>query len=355
MFCLTALVLGSLSSPPATADAARSGEANEIDALVAPVALYPDRLLAKVLVASTYPLEVAEAAKWLQLNGGSPHRAGGGILQKQRWDASIKDLACVPRLIVMMNDHLDWTQNLGDAFLSRPAAVMKSVQTLRTEAVDKRFLRSNGYQNVVRIADDIEIQPLSTDQVHLPYYDPHALYAASKLPARLQPSWAPAPGYRYEGKNSFLPGVQVPASVWNTSVAWDEAGLYVNRQLRPGNRANPVRPPDRVVWKHDPAHRRGVNYSTAELRARYGQQSPSGADERRAFRGFSTGAQPPAFGPSDVQGGLRDASYEFNKHGGALDGVGDGAKVGAFSKRGHGSLSANTGSAKPKSENVLLP
>lgn len=338
----------------AEADDRTPGENRQIDALVAPVALYPDNLLAKVLIASTYPLEVTEAANWLQQNGGSPDGTRGGGLQKQRWDGSVKDIARIPRLIVMMNDHLDWAQTFGDLFLSRPAAVMDAVQALRAKAANSGFLRSNDFQKVIRARDGIEIREVRTDLLYLPYYDPYALHPSSE-PTRPQASWTPVPGYGNEGKISFLPGVPVSPAVWNTGLAWGERRVYVTRYRKPGNAGNPVRPSDRVSWQHDPAHRRGVSYSTPELRARYGRQSAAGAKARDAFRGYSAGAKRAGAPAKSVgQGGLRDTSY-FSKHGGALDGMGEGVQIGVFSRRGHQSLSDAGGSAKPKPAGPLRP
>lgn len=319
---------------------------SQVEALVAPIALYPDPLLAKILIASTYPLEVTEAANWLQQGSGSSRTPEG--VRSQRWDQSIKDIVSVPRVIVAMNDHLDWTQTLGDAFLSDPDAVLSTVQMLRAKAAASGVLRTNEIQKITSTKNGIEIQPVNSDVVRLPTYDPRSLYASPDASSRPQPSWAP-PGFTYSAKIVFLPGVAVPAELWDATIEWDRDQIYVSRNLRPGNRGNPMRAADRVAWQHDPEHRRGVNYSTPELRARYGGQSAPGVESRRAFRGL----QEPTEG--NEQGGLRDAGYHFRKHGGALDGIGDAAQTDNFSRRGHQSMAPASASSKSKPQDVFEP
>jgi len=330
----------------AQSDETKIDASSRIETLVAPVALYPDRLLAKILIASTYPLEVSEAANWLQQSAGSRGKAGD--MRSQQWDPNIRDISSIPRLIVMMNDHLDWTQRLGDAFLSDPAAVLNTVQGLRAKAVRAGLLHTNEIQKVVTADYGLEIRPVSVSVVHLPTYDPLSLQSSSKASLPPQPSWAPPPGASRDGRIAFLPAVAVPATVWDATIEWSKGQLTVARNLRPGNRGNPVHPAYRVAWQHDPEHRRGVNYSTPELRARYGEQSAPGLESRRAFRGL------PEASPADGQGGLHDAGY-FRKHGGALDGIGDATHIHEFSRRGHQSLAPAKASSKAKPQDTFQP
>jgi hypothetical protein len=340
-----------LTGPATAAPAESAGDADQIRSLIAPIALYPDPLVAKVLIASTYPLEVIEAATWMQQNGGSADGAVGGTLRMQRWDASIKDLARVRRVIVAMNDHIDWTQMLGDSLLSRPAAILDAIQSLRAKALSSGFLASSDDETVHADHDGIELRPARTDVASLPYYDPNALLG--KPSARLQALWPAPPGYRYQKKIAFLPGVLVPPTLWNAGIDWEERRIYFSRRLKPGNLGNPVRPPERIAWHHDPLHRRGVDYSTAELRARYGGAPAPDAQARRSFRGFS----PASSGPSGSAGqtGLTDTGFDFAKHGGAIDGVGEGTEIDTFSRRGHRSLTGPPVSGKPRPADTLQP
>ena len=345
--CMCAgMVVSAFLWPRAQSDETKIDANSRIEALVAPVALYPDRLLAKILIASTYPLEVAEAADWQQHSAGSRGKAGD--MRSQQWDPSIRDIASIPRLIVIMNDHLDWTQRLGDTFLSDPAAVLNTVQMLRAKAVRIGLLRTNEIQKVVTTTKGLEIRPVSFSLVRLPAYDPLSLQSPSNASLPPQPSWAPPPGASRDGRIAFLPAVAVPATVWDATIEWSKGQVYVARNLRPGNRGNPVHPADRVAWQHDPEHRRGVNYSTPELRARYGEQSAPGFESRRAFRGL------PAPAETNGQDALRDAGY-FRKHGGALDGIGDATHIDEFSRRGHQSLAPAKASSKAKPRDTFEP
>ena len=122
--------------PPAPAVApspgAKTFSQEELEQLLAPIALYPDALLAQVLMASTYPLEVVTAERWVKANPGLKDKALEDALQKQPWDASVKSLAVFPQVLTMMSEKIDWTQKLGDAFLAQQKEVMATVQSLRT-------------------------------------------------------------------------------------------------------------------------------------------------------------------------------------------------------------------------------
>jgi hypothetical protein len=124
-------------------------KAEEIEQLVAPIALYPDALLAQVLMASTYPLEVVEAARWAKANPKPKDQAIENALQTQTWDASVKSLTAFPQVLTMMNDKLDWTQKLGDACLAQQKEVMDAVQRLRGKAEAQGNLKTTKEQKVI--------------------------------------------------------------------------------------------------------------------------------------------------------------------------------------------------------------
>jgi hypothetical protein len=136
------------TSPPATsATQPASGQApaatktftqQDLDQLLAPIALYPDNLLAQILMASTYPLEVVLAARWLEANPNVKDKALEDAMQKQTWDPSVKGLTAVPQVLKQMDEKIDWTQKLGDAFLAQQADVMNTVQSLRAKANRER-------------------------------------------------------------------------------------------------------------------------------------------------------------------------------------------------------------------------
>jgi hypothetical protein len=120
----------------------------ELEQLAAPIALYPDALVAQILMASTYPLEVVEAARWSKANPGIKEKALEDAMQQQKWDPSVKSLAAFPQVLAMMNEKLDWTQKLGDAFLAQQKELMDSVQRLRQKAQAAGHLKSSKEQTV---------------------------------------------------------------------------------------------------------------------------------------------------------------------------------------------------------------
>src|SRR5690349_17503937 len=148
--------------------------------LVAPIALYPDTLLANVLMAATYPLEVVRAERWLKDNSKMKGDALKAAAEQQSWDSSVKALIATPSVLEMMNEQLDWTQKLGEAFLAQQQDVMDAVQRLRTKAYDRKKLVTTKEQ-VVTVRQDqsrqfIYIEPSSPDSIYVPYYEPQVVF-----------------------------------------------------------------------------------------------------------------------------------------------------------------------------------
>ncbi|MGZ8152550.1 MAG: DUF3300 domain-containing protein [Methylovulum sp.] len=189
---------------------------NTIESLVAPIALYPDPLLAEVLVASTYPLEVVQAARWLE------SKPDPNTVKSKNWDASIMRITAVPSVVSMMSEHLDWTTQLGDTFLAQPKEVMDAVQTLRKRASDAGFLKDSDLQKVTKetvsspeaapaeeggselkatpavlTREIITIQPAKEDTISVPSYNPEVVYAAplAAPPATTASYTAASPSY----------------------------------------------------------------------------------------------------------------------------------------------------------------
>src|SRR5207344_1764594 len=157
-----------------TAKPAAQFKPEELEAIVAPIALYPDALLAQVLMASTYPLEIVEAARWSKANPSLKEQALQDALQKQSWDPSVKSLAAFPTVLQMMNDKLDMTQKLGDAFLGQQKDVMLAVQRLRAKAQAAGNLKSGKEQTITTEQDGnttiIMIEPSQPNVVYVPSY-----------------------------------------------------------------------------------------------------------------------------------------------------------------------------------------
>ncbi|MEI8195677.1 MAG: DUF3300 domain-containing protein [Phycisphaerae bacterium] len=145
----------------------------QLDTLLGPIALYPDPLLAQVLPAATYPLEIVNAARWVQ----AYPNADESIIAAQAWEPSIKAIVHYPTVLKLLNDNLDWTQTLGVAFLNQPNDVMESIQRLRRQAQIVGALQSNQQQQVLIAGNAIEILPTDPQIIYVPIYDPQVVYA----------------------------------------------------------------------------------------------------------------------------------------------------------------------------------
>src|SRR5215471_5084212 len=164
---LLGLILVGLNTRSAQAEGAAqpTRTAAQLEQLVAPIALYPDAVLAQIFMASTYPLEVIEAARWSQANPDVKGQALENAMQQQSWDPSVKALTAVPQTLQMMSDKLDWTQQLGDAFLAQQADVLDAVQQLRARADATGYLKTTDQQKVTKtpVADAPEGYTRSAD------------------------------------------------------------------------------------------------------------------------------------------------------------------------------------------------
>ena len=164
----------------------------ELDQLLAPIALYPDNVLTQILIASTYPLEVVQAERWMKQNKSLKGDALKAALDKQPWDDSVKALVPFSEVLNMMSEKLDWTQKLGDAFLAQQKGVMDTVQQLRRKAADSGNLKSSKEQELKQEGDIIIIQPADPQVVYVPAYNPAVVYGPWPYPA-----YPPYPVYVY--------------------------------------------------------------------------------------------------------------------------------------------------------------
>lgn len=264
---------------------------DQLEQLVAPIALYPDALLSQVLMASTYPLEVVQAQRW---RVGQPRQLSDQqlsvALQNTPWDPSVKSLAAFPDVLQMMNDNLDWMQQLGDTFLAQQQDVMDAVQRLRARARAAGHLQSTAQQTVQVVAGPspiIEILPAQPELVYVPIYDPLVVYGAWPYPAYRPFYWHPASYISAPGVFiSFGAGLLVGHALWS-HVDWHRhvVNINVNRYNR-YNHAHIVSP----NWVHNAQHRRGVRYGSPALNQRYGHGGP-------AFHGADRPGGPPPAGP----------------------------------------------------------
>ena len=267
----------------------------ELDQLVAPIALYPDTLLAEILMASTYPLEVVQADRWATENKNLKGDQLKAAVEKQGWDDSVKSLVATPSVLSMMSQKLDWTQKLGDAVLAQQPDVMDAVQRLRAKAQANNKLTSTKEQKVTvtqqQGRDVIVIEPAVPDTIYVPYYDPGVVYGA--WPYASYPPYYFPPPYGYVPGAILATGIAFGAGYalgrwasggryWGGGVNWGGNNINVNRintgNINVGN-----------SWQHNPEHRQGVRYNNTNVQQKFGGNNNirAGGQDRMDFRGRS--------------------------------------------------------------------
>ena len=314
----------SKAPPPFTAE--------ELDSMLAPIALYPDNLLSQVLMAATYPLEVVQAARWSKAN---PKLSGDEAVKKagnESWDVSVMSLVAFPNVLEMMNEKLDWTQKVGDAFLGQQGEVMDSIQRLRKLAQNSGNLQSNEQQVVRSEAQAIVIEPAQPQTIYVPAYNPSVVYGAWPYPAY--------PPYYYPGVAAWYPGsALVSGLAWGVGFAaagamfggWNwgnhDVNVNVNRATNINRNYNRSNLSASGNWQHNAQHRGNVGYRDQGSRDRYSGGRASGADSRRDFRGHDgdRGGSRDGLGGGDRGG--RDGIGGGDR-GGSRDGIGGGDRGG---------------------------
>lgn len=296
---LALLVLGVLPADAQT----EGGEATpqeELDQLLAPIALYPDQLLTQILIAATYPMDVVEAADLVRRNPNLNVEILDQVLEEKNWDPSVKSLAAFPQVLAMMNDQFDWMQRLGNAFLVDQPRVMDTVQRLRQKALAAGSLRTTPQQTVILRDNQIIIEPMQPEVVYVPLYNPMLVYGPWWAPEYPPWFWYPPPIYGYSSGAVIATGI-IFGTAWAVSQnhwrwaqpGWHEHQIYLNtshnrfwnRPEYPGAQ----RPMPGGTWQHAPEHRRGVAYPDAATRDRFLRVDPGAVRSRQDFRGHEPG------------------------------------------------------------------
>ena len=278
------------AAPPASSGA-KSFSQQELDQLVAPIALYPDALLAQVMMASTYPLEVVQADRWRKANASLKDKALEDALQQQTWDASVKSLAVFPQVLTMMSEKVDWTQKLGDAFLAQQQDVMATVQTLRAKAKEQGALKDTKEQKVTTQSENntqyIVIEPTNPEVVYVPTYNPTVVYGAWPYPA-YPPYYYYPPGYVAGGALlGFTAGIIVGGALWG-GCNWGRGDVNVNvNRYNNFNRTNI----SNGNWNHNASHRGAVPYRDQRVSQQYGRGQSANAASREQSRGRAEAGQ----------------------------------------------------------------
>src|SRR6185436_17369200 len=276
--CASVLIMLLAFPPGITAQQQQAASATfkpeELDQLLAAIALYPDPLISQILMASTYPLEIVQADRWAAQNKSLKGDAVTAALEKQDWDPSVKSLVAFPQVLTMMSQKLDWTQKLGDAFLADEKKVLDTIQSLRAKAQASGNLKTTKEQTVIVEEKIIKIEPANPEVIYVPAYNPTVVYGSWPYPAYPPYSYYP-PGYVAGSTFAFAAGVGL-GMAWG--YAWGNCnwgGGSVNNNFNQDININSSIDRSRYQggrgeggrgqggqggrWQHNPDHRKGVS------------------------------------------------------------------------------------------------
>jgi len=304
----------------------------ELDQMMAPIALYPDSLLAQILMATTYPADVAEAVEWSKNN---PDQDGDGAVeavQDKSWDPSVMSLVAFPQVLTMMGEQPDWVQNVGDAFLADSETVMDTVQNLRKKAKDEGNLETTEQQKVVveqptSTETIIVIEPASPQIIYVPTYNPTYVYGAWWWP-HYRPWYYYPPGYGFGSAVwrgiGFGIGIGITNALWggcHWGRGYGRVDINVNRYNNININSNRLNVNNKTSnWNHNSNNRRGVPYKDQKSRDQFSNKR-DGAGNRQDYRGrdaqrdqarntLDKRAVSPAEGRKDLQGGGGDRARD---------------------------------------------
>ncbi len=338
---------------------------DQLDSLVAPIALYPDPLLSQILVASTYPLEVVQLSQWMQKNSKMGQDKMIEAVKKENWDASVQALVALPDLVKNLAENIKWTTDIGNAFLAQQNDVMDAVQRMRVKAKDKGNLKSSEQQKVeTKVVENktvVVIEPAKTDVVYVPSYDPVVVYGPPAVP---YPVYAyPPPGYYAAGAAiSFGVGMMVGAAWsgggWGWGCGWGSNNNITinnnnnfvnnsNRQNFQGGNRNQVNAQGNSNWQHNPQHRGGAPYSDRATANKFGgtargdSMSTRQADARQRQARGEAGVSNRASGPG---AGGRSEGYMGGNRGASASTRESGSRGGGGDRIGNQSVSRDSGS-----------
>ena len=371
-FLAAPTVIAQQPTPAAAATTAVSEQApkltgEQLEPLVAPIALYPDPLLAQVLVASTYPLDVVQAQQWLAKNSSLKGDALVKAAEQQSWDPSVQALVSIPEALKVLNENIKWTVDLGDAFLAQQSEVMDAVQRLRAKAKDSGKLASTEQQTVeTKVVEQktvVVIEPASTEVVYVPSYSPTVIWGPPVYP--YPPIYYP-PYYAGAAWVGFGVGIAVGigmAGGWGWGCGWggnntiniNNNNNYVNHR----NNQNGTNRTGNSNWQHNAKQRGGAPYKDRATASKYGggTRSDRQAQTRQAQNRAGAGASNRASGSFDRGGasGSRGGAGSFDRggssgsRGGSSGSRGGGSNFGSSSRGGSSAFGGSSSSSRARS------
>jgi hypothetical protein len=335
-------------------DTAAVFKPEELEQILAPIALHPDSLVTQILMAATYPLEVVQAERWIKQNASLKGEALTAALEKQEWDPSVKSLVNFPQVVTMMSEQLEWTQKVGDAFLADQKQVLDTIQSLRAKAQASGNLQTTKEQTIIVEEKIIKIEPANPQVVYVPTYNPTVVYGAWPYPAYPPYTYYP-PGYVASSAMWFGAGMAMGAAwgyAWGNS-NWNggEVDIDVDRNTNINTNINRDQAKQKLQergqgnqrgqgkWQHNPEHRKGVSYRDQGTAQKFNRASTNDAiQSREQFRGRADqGRQDLARTGAGDRGGLSGAGDR-----GGLGGQGGGGDRAAGLGGGAGGNRAGT-------------
>ncbi len=321
----------------------------QLQQLVAPIALYPDSLVAQILAASTYPEQVVEANRWLQAHPDLKGDALGKAVDPQPWDPSVKALTGFPSVLGNMDKNLSWTSSLGDAYFNQEQDVMDAVQAMRQRAQESGNLKTTPQQTVTTQGSTIIVEPAAPDVVYVPAYDPWVVYGG---PIVAWPGWYPYPGIWYEGPYLwFGVGFEIGwFGGWgwgwhHWGCDWHGRGIFYDHHPY-YSRSNTFY--NRNSFYRDRNERGGVHGGRGEVhgdRGAMGDRAGPGARPsngnpggRGDFQNRPGSTARPFDGDKQAARGFGDPRGQSGVHSGAFSGYDHGGQERSFSQRGGASF-----------------
>lgn len=261
----------------------------ELDQMLAPIALYPDTVLSHILIAATYPLEVIEAERWTRSNRHLEAEEAVNAASLEGWDPSVAALTAFPDLLGRMSDDLDWTQDLGDAFLADEGRVMDAIQNLREKAYASGQLKKMKHVKTYRENRIIVIEPAVERVVYVPYYDTRVVYGPWWWDRYPPVYWRAPTTYVHVGGFYWGPRIYLGSTFFFSSVHWPERRIVVIDYHHHHHRHPRFYSGRKIAhydgarrWEHNPRHRRNIVYRSEPVRQRYADHDGS----RRFSREF---------------------------------------------------------------------
>jgi hypothetical protein len=337
--------------PPPVPPPGQALSPNQLDGLVAPIALYPDPLLSQILVATTYPLELVQAWQWLQRTPGLTGPALTQAAQQQNWDPSIQALVVFPDLVKRLNQDITWTTNIGNAFLAQQPDVMDAVQRMRFKAQQAGRLPSTSQQRVTTTDESgrpiIDIEPGDPNMMYVPNYDPGYIWGPPLYYPYANWFYPPFLGGAYFGfglginMGLYFGGGWGGWGGWGWGFGWGNGRVFVNNSFIHRNNFNAGRGSSlsgRSDWSHDASHRGGVPYANAAVSSRYGGNVRQNLQTRGASTGFAQSRGTASAPGGERMGNRQIAPSSPSGNRSAFGGVRDGGAARAQSDHGFSSL-----------------